>query len=195
IIGGSGYGSTARNCTLKSCYLYDDTQIGGLTSGCIDFTLQDCVIIGNVKMLYFGNLPTITDNKFYGTVAIKDGNNGGQVVDHKTLFPNNEYLSAVPGAAYLRANAYDATRANLTIFNGSQANTIEVDVSSIYPNGTQVQAINVQDYFNDIQNLTVAAGKITVNMQAENRTIAAPQGWTAPATVFPSFGCFVLVKQ
>jgi hypothetical protein len=43
--------------------------------------------------------------------------------------------------------------------------------------------------------LTITAGVITVNMQAANRSVATPVGWTAPAKVFPQFGSFVLVKQ
>jgi hypothetical protein len=57
-----------------------------------------------------------------------------------------------------------------------------------------VQARNVQDYFSDIQMVTVTVGKITVNMQAVNRTVATPVGWAAPATTFPKFGAFVLER-
>lgn len=99
---------------------------------------------------------------------------------------------AVGNQSFIHQNDYITSRANLVIYNQAQADTIEVDVSAIYPNGTQVQARNVQDYFNDIQTLTVADGNITVNMQAANRTVAAPVAWTAPATTFPTFGCFVL---
>jgi hypothetical protein len=58
-----------------------------------------------------------------------------------------------------------------------------------------VKAYNVQDYFTDIQTLTITAGVITVNMQAANRTVATPVLWTAPAKTFPQFGAFILVKQ
>jgi len=53
---------------------------------------------------------------------------------------------------------------------------------------------NVQDYWNDTQTLDITAGHITVNMQAVNRTVETPVGWTAPATTFPQFGAFVLEK-
>lgn len=104
----------------------------------------------------------------------------------------NYYGPAVGNRVFLRVNDYDPKRAHLIIYNEAQAGTIEVDVSRIYKDGDKVQARNVQDYFTDIQTLTVTAGKITVNMQAVNRTVATPIGWTAPATTFPQFGCFVL---
>lgn len=191
IIGGVGMGTTVRTSCLKSCYVYDDLQIGGVSTGSIGFTLQDCVIVGNLTMLYYAGTPTITGNKFFGNVTITNGDTG-QVVDHEALFPDNEYLPTFPDAVYLRANTYDANRANLTIFNGSQAGTIEVDVSAIYANGTELSVHNVQDYFTDIQALTVTAGTITVDMQAINRSVAAPVGWSAPATTFPQFGAFVV---
>jgi hypothetical protein len=193
IIGGSGVGSTVRTSYMKNCCLKDNLSIGGFSSGCTDFVLQNNVIVGSVNLLYYDvSIPVITGNKFFGTVAVKNGNTG-QVVDAPTVFPNNEYLSAFPDHVDLRLNTYDANRAKLTIFNGSSANTVTVDVSAIFGQSGTVHARNVQDYFVDIQTLTITGGSISVNMQASNRTVATPQGWTAPATTFPTFGCFVLV--
>lgn len=104
----------------------------------------------------------------------------------------NYYGPAIGNRVFLRPNQYEPNRANLVVYNEAQVDTVEMDISAIYANGTQVQARNVQDYFSDIQILTVTNGKITVNMQAINRTVAVPIGWTAPATTFPQFGCFVL---
>jgi hypothetical protein len=94
----------------------------------------------------------------------------------------------------LRGNEHDTNRANLVIYNQAEADTIDVDVSAIFGQSGTVQARNVQDYFVDIQTLTITAGVITVNMQAANRTVATPVQWTAPATTFPLFGCLVLTK-
>jgi hypothetical protein len=193
-IGGSGYGSTVRTSWMKNCCIYDDIRIGGVTSGCTDFTLQNNVIIGNLTMLFYGATPTITGNKFFGTVAITNGDTP-ELLDAPTVFPDNEYLSAIPDVVDLRANTYDANKAKLTIFNGSEADTVNVDVSAIFGQSGTVKAHNVQDYFVDIQTLTITSGSITMNMQAANRTVATPQGWTAPAKTFPTFGAFVLVKQ
>jgi hypothetical protein len=194
IIGGSEAGSTVRTSWMKNCCIKENIQIGGITSGCTEFALTGNVIIGNLAMLFYGPNPTITGNKFFGTVAIKNGDTG-QTLDAPTVFPDNEYLSAIPDHIDLRANIYDEKKAKLTIFNGSSANTVDVDVSVIFGVSGTVKAHNVQDYFTDIQTLTITAGVITVNMQAINRTVAIPQGWTAPATTFPEFGSFVLEKQ
>jgi hypothetical protein len=107
----------------------------------------------------------------------------------------NYWGSAIGNEVFLRANDYDSNRANLTIYNQAAANTVNVDVSSVFGASGTVKAYNVQDYFTDIQTLTISSGSITVNMQAVNRTVATPDSWDAPATTFPAFGCFVLIKQ
>jgi hypothetical protein len=194
IIGGSGVGTTVRTSYIKNCCLLDNLNIGSASTGSVDFVLQNNVIAGNLTMLFYGANPTITGNKFFGTVAITNGDTR-QLLDAPTVFPDNEYLSAIPDVVELRANAYDANKAKLTIFNGSEAATVTVDVSAIFGQSGTVKARNVQDYFTDIQTLTIIGGSITVNMQAVNRTVATPQGWTAPATTFPQFGCFLLERQ
>lgn len=112
-------------------------------------------------------------------------------------YPANTYgtFANTPDAVYLFGNAYDGARAQLAIINKQAlADTVAVDVSSLFANGDTITARNVQDYWNDTQSLTVSGGNITVNMQAVNRTVATPQGWTAPATTFPAFGAFVLER-
>jgi hypothetical protein len=101
----------------------------------------------------------------------------------------------VGNTSFLRPNDYDSNRANLTVYNQAQANTVNVDVSSVFGASGTVKAYNAQDYFSDVQTLTITAGVITVNMQAANRTVATPDGWVAPAKTFPDFGAFVLIKQ
>lgn len=105
----------------------------------------------------------------------------------------NYYGTEIGNQIFLHLNAYNANRANLTIYNEAEANTVSVDISSLGWTG-QVAARNVQDYFVDIQTLDIVDGSITVNMQAINRTVATPIGWTAPARTFPTFGAFVLEK-
>lgn len=127
----------------------------------------------------------LTDN-----YLVPDLDKADCVIDTET---GNYYGSAVGNTYFLRGNAYDDTRANLTIYNQAEADTVAVDVSALGWTG-QVTARNVQDYFNDAQTLEIVDGTITVNMQAGNRTVATPVGWTAPATTFPRFGAFVLEK-
>ena len=104
----------------------------------------------------------------------------------------NYYGPALGNRVFLRANDYDPNRANLTIYNEAEASTIDIDISALFGQTGTVKAHNAQDYFTDIQTLTITAGVITVSMI--NRTVAAPVGWTAPATTFPQFGAFVLER-
>ena len=108
---------------------------------------------------------------------------------------NYDGASGIGDQVFVIANDYDATRCHVAIYNQAEAATVDVDVSAVYSNGDTIKVYNVQDYPNDVQTLTVTLGVITVNMQAANRTVAAPYGWTAPAKSFPQFGAFVAVKQ
>jgi hypothetical protein len=130
--------------------------------------------------------PTVLNNIVYGSAE----------QFNTASYPTNTwdtYANRVD-AVFLEANTYDANRAHLTIFNATEANAVDVDVSAVFGASGTVKAYNVQDYFTDIQTLTISSGVITVNMQATNRSVATPVGWTAPAKVFPQFGSFVLVK-
>jgi hypothetical protein len=161
-----GGGVVAENPILRANMTYGAGNNLGYAAGCTHAVLENN---------YFPNGLTKTEAQ----------------IDTET---GNYYGPAVGDQVFLRANTYDANRANLVIYNEAAANTIDVDVSAIFGASGTVQARNVQDYFVDIQTLTITAGVITVNMQAANRTVATPVQWTAPATTFPQFGCFVLVK-
>lgn len=122
---------------------------------------------------------TLTDNYLPdGITGSYEGTDSGTVTE-------------IGNRVFLRSNDYDPNRANLTIYNQAKAETIEVDVP--YADGTQVRVRNAQDYFADIQTLTVVEGKIKVSMV--NHTVAKPVQWTAPASTFPLFGCFVLEAE
>jgi len=129
---------------------------------------------------------TVTDNALYG------GLEPATIADD---YPSNTFdtLANLPDSYYLDA-LEDPNRANLTIYNPSQANTVVVDVSPLDWNSGTVNAKNSMDELVDIQTLEITNGTITVNMQAINRTVETPVGWTAPATTFPRFGCMRLEK-
>jgi hypothetical protein len=166
---------------------------------------------GNSQVGYGTGNPAL-DVSVYDNYFVNDGNALAFIDETLTRFDGNTIIGTLTGAdigtntqiasypvsgtaTYLTDNEYDANRAQLTIYNWALANTIDVDVSSFFGASGTVKAYNVQDYFVDIQTLTITAGVITVNMQAANRTVATPVGWTAPAKTFPQFGAFVLVKQ
>lgn len=84
---------------------------------------------------------------------------------------------------------------HVAIYNWEELNSVDVDVSSLLDVGDGYSLINVQDYFVDIVTGTTGATQIiTVDMRAISHTVAAPQGIDAPATTFPTFGCFVVEK-
>jgi len=145
------------------------------------------------------HLPTRTiENQFgYGSSTFTDGvMTGNYMPDGVTITggtpTNSGNVTAPEETNFIKV--YEVRgRAHVAIYNWELFESVVVDVSSVFGVGETVNAHNVQDYFVDIQELTVAGdGTITVNMQAANRTVATPQGWTAPATTFPTFGCFVL---
>lgn len=98
---------------------------------------------------------------------------------------------------FMRQNEYNVNRANLTIYNEAQADSVTVDVSSVFDPGDVLTVRNVQDYWVDTQELTVSeAGTIAVDMRAVSHTVARPVGTEdyTPATTFPKFGAFVAEK-
>lgn len=107
----------------------------------------------------------------------------------------NYYGTDTGNTHFLRANQYDNNRANLTIYNQAQSDSLQIDVSSVLNVGDTVNAHNAENYFTDIQALTVAGdGTITVDMRAISHAPIAPVQWVAPATAFPNFGCFILER-
>jgi len=131
--------------------------------------------------------PTVEDNIFVG--------NADPLADYE----DNTFTAwgSASDACFVRPNDYDTERANVTIYNWSGADTVVVDLSAVtgLSSGDIVRVHNCQDYFSDVQILTLDADKkISVDMKASTRTIAAPTLWTAPVSCFPVFGCFIVKK-
>jgi hypothetical protein len=142
--------------------------------------------------------------QFYGDGAINVTLADNYMPDGKTgtysaiSESSNYWGAAIGNQVFVRPNSYQSDRANVTIYNQAEADTVSVDLSAVIglQVGDSVSVRNVQNYFVDIQTLTLDMNKkITVNMQAANRTVSTPVQWTLPATTFPKFGCFVLEKQ
>lgn len=140
--------------------------------------------------------------QFYGAGAINvtltdNYMPDGKVGTYTAVSESGNNWDTVGNQIFVRPNEYQTDRANVTIYNEAESNTVSVDLSAVtgLVVGDSVTVRNVQDYFVDIQTLTLDADKkITINMQAVNRTVATPVQWTAPATTFPKFGCFVIEK-
>jgi hypothetical protein len=166
---GYGVDNPVSNAKINNNYIYDISDA---------FSLVDCVPV-----------------EFAGNTLI-----GPTYGFTKTDYADNTYLEGKPVSGsriFVRPNDYQSDRANVTIYNWSHANTVSVNLSTVagLSVGDPVSVHNVQDYFTDIQTLTLDASKqITINMQAVNRTVSTPIGASAPATTFPEFGCFVIEK-
>lgn len=126
-----------------------------------------------------------------------EGLTKGNVV--ATSETGNYYGPGIGDVAFVKPNAYNANRAHLAIYNENELDTVEVDVSSLGWTG-QVSASAAMSFnpvthiYDDVQTLDIIDGAVTVNAQAINRTVAAPQGDDAPPTTFPQFGAFVLER-
>jgi len=154
----------------------------------------------NENMTYSGVGNTISYGNGSSNVALTDNyfqDGLDRSVASISSESGNYYGSQIGNNVLVRQNAYKTDRANVTIYNEAEADNIAVDLSSVsgLSIGDTVTLKNVQDYFVDIQTLTLdAEKKITVNMQASNRTVTTPIQWTPPITTFPKFGCFVVQK-
>jgi hypothetical protein len=84
-------------------------------------------------------------------------------------------------------------RLHVAIYNWELEDTVTVDVSAYWSQGQSVTVANVEDYFTDIDTLTVGAGgTLAIDMTAAGHSVQAGQGFDTPATCFPEFGCFVI---
>jgi hypothetical protein len=149
---------------------------------------QDGPPTAAVSMRILGAVPTdISGNILYAEI---DGWNLVTWPDNI----QNDVAADKPDSVHLEL--IETGYATLTIYNmQAQADTIQVDLSSLDWTSGTVLAANAQDPLVDIQTLTITAGMITINMQAINRTVETPVGWPAPVTTFPSFGCMILELQ
>lgn len=202
-----GWGIHCYSGTNEELYYIDFIGNTSFCSGSLDLSRPDFLIGsegGPSRFCTISNNMTYEGSRgleFYGSgaelTALTDNYmpNGKDTPYTADAESGNYWGAAIGNQVFLRANDYDPNRANLTVYNQAESNTVSVDVSAIYSNGDVLTVRNVQDYFVDIQTLTITGGSITVDMQAINRTVATPVGWTAPATTFPTFGCFVLEKQ
>lgn len=178
-------------------------------------TVQDnCTYHTNVNVSnylgYSGGITgsTVTGNKFVGPVAMRMTKESSMTFTGNTFAGNIEEFTAAEYAdntyatfanmgntVHVVPNDYITTAGLVTIYNQAEANTVTVDLTTLTGLGVGdvVHVHNVQDFSTDIQELTLSASKtVDVNMQAANRTVVAPLGWTAAATTFPKFGCFLV---
>lgn len=127
---------------------------------------------------------SMTGNTFYGSLS---GFTQSQ-------FPNNTYYSSEPTGlvVYLRPNAYEAGRANITVYNWPQSATVSVDVSAVLSVGQGYEVRNAADFFGAaVANGTYDGSPIVLPMTG--LSVATPVGVAAPPATGPKFNVFILL--
>jgi hypothetical protein len=186
-----GGGVVTNNDTIVSNMMFynatgdvpDSAFNFGYDLGCSNGVVTNNYVANNS---YFINcLPvSMTGNTFYGNIH---GLNPGS-------YPSNTYLSSRPSSnkVFVRPNAYEAGRANITIFNWTNQSTVSVDISSVLTPGTGYEIRNASDFFG-APVLTGVYGGGSVTLPMNNLSVANPVGWSAPPRMGPEFNVFVLL--
>ena len=185
-----GGGVIANNPTVVNNYLYfknADTPESafdmGYSAGCSNATVTGNYVSNGTD--FVNCMPvTMTGNTFYGPLS---GFTQSQ-------YPNNTYYSSRPTGlkVFVRPNAYEAGRANVTVYNWPLQSSVSVDLSSVLTVGQGFEIRNVHDFFGAaVVTGTYAGGTVSIPMTG--LSVAAPVGWTAPPSPGPEFSAFVVL--
>ena len=129
---------------------------------------------------------TMTGNTFYGSTG-----------SLATQFPNNTYHATRPTGVrtFVRPNAYEPGRANVTVVNWDRAASVAVDLSAAaLAVGTSFEIRDAQNFYAaPVVTGTYSGGPVTVPMTG--LTAARPVGNApiVPAHTAPEFGVFVVL--
>ena len=96
----------------------------------------------------------------------------------------------------VRGNQYDNSRVHIIVYNFDRRDTVDVDVSSVFPVGAKYEVRNVQDYWGaPVLVGTYQGGRITLPMSGLK--VAKPIGVDTPSSrsTAPEFNVFLLIKD
>lgn len=184
---------TADNPIVRENYTYYPNNSGyslnlGYQGGSDGAIVEGNYLMGGQMVLGggFTNM-SMNNNAIYG----------GESGFTESQFPNNDYYDNKPTGEkiFVRANKFESNRANVTIYNWDQNNTVILTADDLaeldIPVGANYQLHNVQDFYGDIITGTYNGSFIEVPMTGHS--VAQPLGLSfKPATSFPEFGGFVL---
>jgi S-layer homology domain len=180
----------ALNPIISNNFTYNQVHDGanntGYSAGCTNPTISSNYLDSGTALKLVGCTGiTMTSNTFYGSIS---GFTQSQ-------FPNNTYYSSQPTGVkvFVRPNAYEAGRANITIFNWDHDPTVPVDLSGILSAGTYFEIRNVQNYFGD----AVVSGTYDgspVQIPMTGLSVASPVGAATPNPTGPAFNAFILTS-
>lgn len=160
-----------------------------------------------------GSSSAIVENNYFAGGQIEiGGENPGLAMAQNTItgggiasltstlgLGQNQVLLVRPNGpqVFIRPNQYEPGRANITIYNWSQQETVALTANDLMgvdlKPGDRYELHNVQNYFEDVVTGTYDGERLEIPMT--KHTVAQPIGLDfKPNTTFPEFGAFVLIK-
>src|ERR1035437_2528661 len=150
---------------------------------------------------------TWDNNTYYGNNVFFSGtyDGSGECCGSNSTFPNwqtatgfdahSTWTASAPTGKwiYVKPNAYEAKRANITIYNWDLSATVNVDVSSVLTPGDVFVVQDVQNFYGPaVLSGTYAGGTIAIPMTG--LTKAPIKGSTTPPHTAPLYGTFVVMS-
>jgi hypothetical protein len=206
------WSNSAKNITVRNNYFVGYGTTGG-DDGCCSFKIFDTVDCHDntfvhhdgllVRVKWAAGTPSYTfaNNTYYGTDVNSFMGKDDALMNFAAwcaeIGETGSTFNAYPPAdrVVVIPNTYDASRCHVAVYNYSLADTVTVDVSGVYSSDEVVKVHQAQDYFNDIQTLTVSqAGTIAIDMRAEVHTVELPYASTEAIDplMCPLYGAFVV---
>ncbi|MBK9107640.1 MAG: T9SS type A sorting domain-containing protein [Saprospiraceae bacterium] len=172
-----GLNHGVRNFILDSNYLTCQTRLGFNNTPIFDASVKGNKIMAGIPAVYGYYLWGFT----------------------QTDFPLNDYFPEKPkqGPEYfIIPNGFDPNRSHLVIYNWDSASTVNVDVSAAnVSEGETFYLVNVLDCFSDTIKVVCPANK-RIDVPMTGMSFIYPNASTQiPATPFPEFGVFILIKK
>ncbi len=96
---------------------------------------------------------------------------------------------------FVRPNAYEPERANITIYNWDRQGTVAVSLKGILSAGTEYEIRNAQNFFGPVVRSGTYDGSSTVSLPMTGLVPATPVGLPTPTGTGPDFQVFVVVPK
>ena len=194
-----GGGRIAHDGLLDSNVTYHSASDGSVTTGVsLGYVagISNFTVTGN----WFTAIGGIFSCDFGGTVdrLTMTGNDFVRRVDgiDTAAYPDNTYYGDTRPAGlrvFVRPNAYERGRANITILNWDDVPFVDVDLAGVLPPGTAFEIRNAQDFFSPAVVAGVYDGG-SVRLPMAGLTAARPIGATKAAVpTGPDFNVFILL--
>jgi hypothetical protein len=110
---------------------------------------------------------------------------------------NGSYLTGIQNSneVFVRPNAYEVGRANITIFNRESLDSVDVDLSSVLSNGDDYYIYDVENLFTVIASGTYAGGDISIPMNLTATLPPSGDDLIIPQHTEIIFGAYLLLTR